>query len=94
MTEIGLSNLSQIAEQTSIITGLINNLIKRKILLKIELLAEFIQIRSGQGRNETQLLLEKPDPRNSLPFVLISWCMNPCLKDHASLFLCSSWRSC
>lgn len=25
MTEIGLSNLSQMAEQTSIITGLINN---------------------------------------------------------------------
>lgn len=60
MTEIGLSNLSQMAEQTSIITGLINNLVKNKIVLRTELLAEFI--RSSQNRNETELFLEKPDP--------------------------------
>ena len=60
MTEIGLSNLSQMAEQTSIITGLINHLIKNKIVLRTELLAEFIH--SGQDRNETELFLEKPDP--------------------------------
>lgn len=60
MTEIGLSNLSQMAEQTSIITGLINNLIKNKIVLRTELLAEFIH--SGQDGNETELFLEKPDP--------------------------------
>lgn len=60
MTEIGLSNLSQMAEQTSIITGLINNLIKSKIVLRTELLAEFIH--SSQDRNETELFLEKPDP--------------------------------
>lgn len=60
MTEIGLSNLSQMAEQTSIITGLINNLVKNKIVLRTELLAEFIC--SSQNRNETELFLEKPDP--------------------------------
>ena len=60
MTEIGLSNLGQMAEQTSIITGLINNLVKNKIVLRTELLAEFI--RSSQNRNETELFLEKPDP--------------------------------
>lgn len=53
MTEIGLSNLSQMAEQTSIITGLINNSVKNKIVLRTELLAEFI--RSSQNRNEAEL---------------------------------------
>ena len=41
------------AEQTSIITGLINNLIKNEIVLRTELLAEFIH--SSQDRNETEL---------------------------------------
>lgn len=60
MTEIGLSNLSQMAEQTSIIAGLINNLIKNKIVLRTELLAEFIH--SSQDRNETELFLDKAGP--------------------------------
>lgn len=37
MTEMGLSNLRHIEEQNSIISDLINNLRKIKMLLKVEL---------------------------------------------------------